>query len=476
MFPIEYLNYAVLAVAVFILILQFIFLNRFNKISRSNNEANEQAQNVSERLISLEKELAGRLEIMEKAVVGHNEKQTVAINGNMDLSFSSIREQMTKDSGIQNELIAQKIGIFQNTLTERFGILEKELIERFGQLEVKLSNELGSNRTSLMSNLKSFSDTLSLELTKNFDKLNSAVETKLSAINNKVEERLMEGFRQTNETFSNILQRLSKIDEAQRKIESLSSNIVSLQDILTDKKSRGTFGEVQLNQILKSVFGEKSDSVFELQKKLVNNNVADAVIKTPDPLGMVAIDSKFPLENYRKMIDIELTDVERQRARREFKYNVKKHIDDISKKYIIPEVTSNQAIMFVPAEAIFAEIYAYHDDLVDYSQKHRVWIASPTTLMSVLTTVQVMLQNIEREKLASVIHDELNKLGDEFLRYRRRWEKLKDRIERVSDDVRNVHITTEKISNKFDKISRADLVLEPKPEVELLIEVPTESR
>ncbi|QOR36978.1 DNA recombination protein RmuC [Clostridium sp. 'deep sea'] len=392
----------------------------------------------------------------------------------MDLNIGTIREQIYKDSGLQNEIISNKIGAFQTILTERFAALEKELIERFSKLEMKLSNELGVNRTNQINSLNEFKDNLGNELNINFNRLNSTVESKLNAINNKVEERLMEGFKQTNKTFSSILERLSKIDEAQRKIESLSSNIVSLQDILTDKKSRGTFGEVQLNQILKSVFGDKSDSVFELQKKLPNSYIVDAVIKTPEPLGMVAIDSKFPLENYRKMINKDLTEDEQKRARREFKYNVKKHIDDISRKYIISEVTSNQAIMFIPAEAIFAEINAYHEDLVDYSRKHRIWLASPTTLMSVLTTVQVMLQNIERERLASVIHDELNKLGDEFLRYRRRWEKLKDRIERVSNDVKNVHITTEKISNKFDKISKAELMVEAESDVEILLEVPVD--
>lgn len=471
MFPIEYLNYAVLAITALLLVLQIVIIARIGRLGSLSDDFLKQSHIINERIISLENETRSRVESLEKAVIAHNEKQTVVINGNMDRNIGTIRQQIAYDSGLQNENITQKIGSFQTELTERFGKLERELVERFGVLETKLSTELGNNRTNLVTNMSSFSDTLTKELGSNFDKLNTNVEKRLTAINSRVEERLMEGFKQTNQTFSNILERLSKIDEAQKKIDSLSNNIVSLQDILTDKKSRGTFGEVQLNQILNAVFGEKNDNVYELQKKLPNNCIADAVIKTPEPLGLVAIDSKFPLENYRRMIDRNLTELDRQRAERDFKQNVKKHITDIASKYIISDVTSNQAIMFIPAEAIFAEIYAHHGDLVELSQKNRVWLASPTTLMSVLTTVQVMLQNLEREKLASVIHDELNKLGDEFIRYRRRWNKLSAHIETVYNDVQKIHITTDKISNRFDKISRVDLEGDADIEIELLPEV-----
>ena len=132
----------------------------------------------------------------------------------------------------------------------------------------------------------------------------------------------------------NILERLSRIDEAQKKIDSLSTNIVSLQDVLTDKKSRGTFGEVQLNHILSVVFGEKNNKIFELQKKLNNSAVADAVLYIPEPVGMLCIDSKFPLENYQRMIDMNNPDSARKQYTKDFKANVKKHINDISTKYI----------------------------------------------------------------------------------------------------------------------------------------------
>lgn len=166
------------------------------------------------------------------------------------------------------------------------------------------------------------------------------------------------------------MERLSKIDEAQKKIDNLSTDIVSLQGILTDKKSRGIFGEINLKHILVSVFGEKNDKIYKLQYTLPNSYIADAMLFTPEPLGTIAIDSKFPLENYQIMVDKNNSNAERNNAEKQFKIDVKKHIDAISSKYIIPGLTSNQAIMFLPAEAIFAEINAYHSDLVEYAYKN----------------------------------------------------------------------------------------------------------
>ena len=130
-----------------------------------------------------------------------------------------------------------------------------------------------------------------------------------------------------------------------------------------------------------SVFGENNDKIYKLQYTFETGVIADCVLFAPEPLGMVAIDSKFPLDNYRLMIDKKAGIVERQNAEKNFKSDVKKHIDAIASKYIIKGVTSNQAIMFLPAEAIFAELNAYHPDIIDYAYKKRVWLASPTTLM-----------------------------------------------------------------------------------------------
>ena len=325
-------------------------------------------------------------------------------------------------------------------------INESHITERLGKLELNVVKELGDFKTDV-----------NKQLNDDFDKMNEKIENKLTLIDNKVNERLDQNFEKTNKTFTSVLERLSKIDEAQKKIDNLSTDIVSLQSILTDKKSRGIFGEINLKHILTSIFGEKNDKIYQMQYTFNNSTIADCVIIAPEPLGTVAIDSKFPLEAYQKMVDKNKSQQERLVYEKQFKNDVKKHIDAISSKYIIPGVTSNQAIMFLPAEAIFAEINAYHSEIIEYANKKHVWITSPTTLMSTLTVIQVLLKNIERDKYASVIHDELNKLGLEFSRYKERWDKLSRSIETVNKDVENIHITTDKISKRFESISSVDI-------------------
>ena len=336
-------------------------------------------------------------------------------------------------------LILIVISLFKN-------INESNITERLGKLEINIIKELGDFKSDLSRNMNG-----------DFSKLNEKVEERLMLINEKVNERLDQNFERTNKTFSSVIERLSKIDEAQRKIENLSIDIVSLQSILTDKKSRGIFGEVNLSHILSSVFGEKNDKIYRLQYTMSNKSIADSVLFAPDPLGTIAIDSKFPLENYQLMVDKNILVEDRKRYEKMFKMDVKKHIDAISEKYIIPGETSNQAIMFLPAEAIFAEINAYHPDIIEYSYKKHIWITSPTTLISTLTVVEMIIKNMERDKYTSIIHEELNKLGLEFSRYRERWDKLSRSIQAVNKDVENVSITTDKITKKFESINRVEV-------------------
>lgn len=312
------------------------------------------------------------------------------------------------------------------------------------------------DNSDMTERLGRFEVNITKEMKEDFTLLNDKMEQRLNAINDKVNERLDQNFEKTNKTFTSVLERLSKIDEAQKKIENLSSDIVSLQSILTDKKSRGIYGEVNLKHIMENVFGI-NDKIYKLQCTLSNTTIADCVLYAPDPLGTIIIDSKFPLENYQMMVDKNLSPSERAMHEKQFKIDVKKHIDAIHDKYIIPGVTADQAIMFLPAEAIFAEINAYHTDILDYSYRKKVWICSPTTLISTLSVVQMIIKNIERDKYTSIIHEELNKLGLEFSRYKERWDKLARSIQTVNKDVENVYVTTEKISKKFELINKVEV-------------------
>lgn len=361
--------------------------------------------------------------------------------------------EKTTTLNIKNNLL-QGIGELNNALSGN----NEKLLMKFNDFIQKIGVVMNENNQGLTLNINRFKDEFKKSVNDDFEALNRKIEGRLDLMNAKVEERLAKGFEETTKTFGSVLERLGKIDEAQKKIEALSSNVVSLQDILTDKKSRGIFGEVQLYQILASVFGEKNDRTYQKQYKLSNNTMVDAMLFTPEPIGNIAIDSKFPLENYRKMYDSELTNEERINARKEFVGNLKKHIDDISEKYIIRNETSEQAIMFLPAEAIFAEINAYHTDVIDYAYRKNVRIASPTTLVSVLTTIQMILTNIEREKYASVIQEELGKLHEEFGRYEKRWKALEKDIEKVTKDVKEITTTSNKISKRFTEISNVNMI------------------
>ena len=326
-----------------------------------------------------------------------------------------------------------------------------------GNNKESVNNRINEMQISLIKEISDFKQDFSKSISNDFINLNDRIDYRLRLINDKVNERLDENFEKTNKTFASVLERLSKIDEAQKKIDILSTDIISLQGILTDKKTRGIFGEVNLKHILSNIFGDNNDKIYKMQYSFDNDTIADCVLFAPDPLGVIAIDSKFPLENYQIMVDKNYDLSIRNKAEKMFKSDVKRHIDAISNKYIIPGITSDQAIMFLPAEAIFAEINAYHTDILDYAYKKKVWITSPTTLISTLTTIQVIIKNIERDKYTKVIHQELRLLDDEFKRYKDRWDKLYRSIETVSKDVKDIHITTDKITKRFDSINQVEI-------------------
>ncbi len=321
-----------------------------------------------------------------------------------------------------------------------------DIVDRMSKLEIDLTKEIGD-----------FKFSFSRDLNGDFEKLSESIERKLTYINDAVNERLDKNFEKSNKTFMDVLERLTKIDAAQKKIDELSTDIVTLQNVLTDKKTRGTFGEVNLEYILNNAFGSSATGIYETQHHFDNGYIVDALLYAPAPLGTISIDSKFPLENYQKMTDRSKTKEERLMAEKLFVQDVKKHINDISSKYIIPGVTSDEAIMFLPAEAIFAEINAYHPELITYAYNNNVWITGPTTLISTLSTISMIIKNIERDKYAKVIHEELNKLSIEFSRYKDRWDKLAKNIKAVNNSVDEINTTTEKITKRFDSINKVDL-------------------
>lgn len=330
-------------------------------------------------------------------------------------------------------------------------------LEAFHKNSTDMLDRLGQNSEKQQKSLYEFRDLILSGLQKDFEKLNLQVEGRLEKISQKVQDNLNQGFEKTNKTFADLMGRLAKIDEAQKKIEELSTDVVSLQDVLTDKKSRGIFGEVQLKHLLETVFGENNQKVFALQYTLSNQKMADAILRLPEPVGLVCVDSKFPLENFKRMLDKNFNEAERLQFSKDFARDVRKHIDAIASKYIITGETSDQAIMFLPAEAIFAELHAYHSDVIDYAHKNRVWISSPTTFMATLTSLQTMMLNLERNKYMSVMHEEINRLGKDFERFSERWDNLSKHIGTVQKDVDEIHISSKKITGHFKRIMDVEI-------------------
>jgi DNA recombination protein RmuC len=313
------------------------------------------------------------------------------------------------------------------------------LAQQSDRLNSRLSEELNQTRDTLHRLERS---------------LAASIDQRLEQIAGRVNERLEEGFKKTNDTFVSVMQRLATIDEAQKKIDTLTGSVVSLQELLGDKRTRGAFGEVQLEAQVKNVL---PPSAFELQYTLSNGMRVDCVLKLPEPMGLLCVDSKFPLENYHRMVGPGSNDVERALAQRQFRADVRKHVDDIARKYILPNETAEGAVMFVPAEAVFAEIHAYHGEVVEYANARRVWIVSPTTLMAVLNTARAVLKDVETRQQVHLIKDALARLAVEFNRFDDRLRKLADHIRQAHDDAQKIQITGDKISQQFQRIESAEL-------------------
>ena len=326
-------------------------------------------------------------------------------------------------------------------------VLRSEIL---AQTLAKLSEQARADQELIQNSFRNATQ----HLASSIETLSKTVDGRLELIGGKVNERLDEGFKKTNETFVSVMARLATIDEAQKKIDGLTTNMVSLQELLGDKRSRGAFGEVQLEGLVRNIMPPQS---YAMQHTLPNGTRADCVLMLPEPTGMVAVDAKFPLENYHRMFAAGLAESDKAQAARQFKADIKKHVDDISSKYIIPGVTSDGAVMFVPAEAVFAEIHAHHPDVVDYAMQRRVWVVSPTTLMAVLNTARAVMKDVETRKQVHIIQDELGKLGKDFGRFDERMKKLAEHIRQANKDVEDVQISSRKITEQFAKIERVEL-------------------
>lgn len=317
-------------------------------------------------------------------------------------------------------------------------------------LQDTLHKGIQETRAQVKEALTHYSD----DLGKRVDSLTINTDLRLKEINQQVEKRLAAGFEKTTETFSDVIKRLALIDAAQKKITELSSSVMSLQDILNDKRSRGTFGEVQLSALIRNVIPEQH---FSFQHTLSNGKRPDCLLLLPEPTGHVAIDAKFPLENFRLLMDNTLGDNDRRQVEQQFKIDIRKHIQDIAEKYIIPNETADGAVMFIPAEAIFAEIHARYPDLVETAYRAKVWLVSPTTMMAILTTARAVLKDAATRQQVHIIQKHLHMLAGDFDRFQKRMDNLARHIAQAQTDVEQVHTSAKKITERFGQIEQVEL-------------------
>ncbi|MBR4470272.1 MAG: DNA recombination protein RmuC [Erysipelotrichaceae bacterium] len=306
----------------------------------------------------------------------------------------------------------------------------------------------------VLNNAKKTND-LNNELTRSIYEIRSSLNRDFSDLSERLNSNIIQSHKASNEVFNRINERMVRISAAQENLNELSKDLMSLQDILTDKKSRGSFGEVELYSLLQSAYGD-DETFYRKQYKLPNDYIADAAIFGTPSLGILCIDSKFPLENYRHMMDMGLDEKSRELYRRKFRDDVKKHIDDIHKKYIIEGVTADLAYMFIPAEAIFSTIYSSFNELVDYSYQKKVYIVSPTTLMAYITAIRSIYLGVKKDEQARQIAVLLSELSAEFKRYEKRNEELYKTYENMGSLFNDIHTTSKKISKRFDRINNGE--------------------
>jgi DNA recombination protein RmuC len=377
----------------------------------------------------------------------------IAVAGLLMIGARLIRMQGQTDSQSRQ---------FENIKDQQSQSREAQL-KSLAEMQAKLEQRFGDMQQGIEKRLGEMSQTSIERLAKSNDQIQETLHKRLTEISGQVETRLNKGFEKTNETFTDVVKRLALIDEAQKKITELSSSVVSLQEVLNDKRSRGAFGEAQMMLQVRNALPENA---FEEQHLLSNGTRVDCMLFLPEPTGNLAIDAKFPLDSYKTMMDPDVAQSDRLVAEKQFKQDIKKHINDIADKYILPGETSDGALMFIPAEAVFAEIHAHQPGLVEEAQRRRVWMVSPTTMMAVLTTARAVLKDSATRKQVHLIQEHLVRLSTDFDRFRKRMDSLSKHIQQANKDVEEVNTSARKISSRFEKIEKVEL--HDEEEVEML--------
>lgn len=318
----------------------------------------------------------------------------------------------------------------------------KENIEKMGDFQNKLTKSLNDEVT----------------------KITEKVDAKFIDINQKIEEKIYQGFKTTTQTVENVVEKLALLEQAQKNIQELSGQVVTLNNVLSNNQSRGKFGEFQLSAILHQVFGETRE-IYELQTDLKvkgrDTVRPDAQIHLPEPNHLVCIDAKFPFQSYQKIFDRQ-SDEDITELKKQFTTEIIKHIKDVAKKYIIESITAPQALMFIPSDGIFAYIHVELEKVIEEAQKANVIITSPATLQPMLATMNLLIVEYNRSKNLKAINEQLSKLAKDFSQFTVEWAKLSKNLSTANVAREQLDRSVDKITGKFQQIkgSQMDRMIE----------------
>ncbi len=286
------------------------------------------------------------------------------------------------------------------------------------------------------------------ELTGRLQQSQIGVNERLDSLGKRLGDGLAQQTEKTGANLKELEKRLAVIDTAQKNITDLSEQMVGLQDILSNKQARGAFGEIQMQDLVGAIL---PPSAYMFQATLSNGKRADCLLKLPNPPGSIAIDSKFPLESYEALRSAADDDA-RKIAGREFSAAVLKHVKDIADRYIVPGETAESALMFLPSEAVYAELHAGFRNVVEESFRRRVWIVSPTTLMATLNTVRAILKDARMREQAHVIQAEVTKILEDVERLGKRVGNLQSHFGQAQKDIGEIHTSADKITKRGQRI------------------------
>ena len=344
-------------------------------------------------------------------------------------------------------------------------LVEKTVENVMQKQMTEINKALGDNNTKSAENLAKFQGNTQEFLTKRIEALNEQLDKKIALLDKKVDEKLEKGFQGTSESMAQVRERLKAIDDAQKQMEGLGQQVVSLKNVLEGNQSRGQYGEYQLSMVLHNVFGDTVgcyEEQYTMKKVKDGDDVrADAVVFMPEPNKMIAIDSKFPFQDYKRIFEVESED-EKEISKRDFAAAVKKHITAIKEKYIVENKTAPEALMFIPNDGVFGFIHQELQDVVEYARDKRVILTSPSTLPPILVTINMVRIDAERAKHANEISKHLAKLGKDFEMFGREWESLSRQLDQATKSREKLDSRVSKLTGRFESISAAELLEEQK--------------